>query len=115
MTAQETDPPVAPDHRSYAALRIPASRQYLLFAALAMMADSVEHVISYWIIFEKFQSPALAGFAVIAHWVPFLLGSIWAGALADRYDPRRIIQVGMGLFMLVSLGWGVLFATDTLQ
>jgi len=115
MTAQETDPPVAPDHRSYAALRIPASRQYLLFAALAMMADSVEHVISYWIIFEKFQSPALAGFAVIAHWVPFLLGPIWAGALADRYDPRRIIQVGMGLFMLVSLGWGVLFATDTLQ
>lgn len=115
MTAQETDPPVTPDQRSYAALRIPASRQYLLCASLAMMADSIEHVISYWIIFEKFQSPALAGFAVIAHWVPFLLGSIWAGALADRYDPRRIIQVGMGLFMLVSLGWGILFATDTLQ
>ena len=114
MTNSQADQQVTPDQRSYAALRIPASRQYLLCAALAMMADSVEHVISYWIIFEKFQSPALAGFAVIAHWVPFLLGSIWAGALADRYDPRRIIQVGMGLFMLVSLGWGILFATDTL-
>ena len=68
-----------------------------------MMADSVEHVIGYWIIFEKFQSPSLAGFAVIAHWVPFLLCSIWAGALAGRYDPRRI-QAGMALFMLVSLG-----------
>ena len=100
--------------KSFIALRHPAARMYLIGAALAMMADSVEHVISYWIIFEKFQSPALAGFAVIAHWVPFLLGSIWAGALADRYDPRRIIQVGMGLFMLVSLGWGILFATDTL-
>jgi len=114
MTSSEPFKPVTPDQRSYAALRIPASRQYLIFAALAMMADSVEHVISYWIIFEKFQSPELAGFAVIAHWVPFLLGSIWAGALADRYDPRRIIQVGMVLFMLVSLGWGILFATDTL-
>ena len=43
------------EQRSYAALRYPASRNYLLGAALAMMADSVEHVISYWIIFEKFQ------------------------------------------------------------
>jgi MFS family permease len=105
----------APDRRSYAALRYPAGRSYLLFAALAMMADHVEHAISYWIIFEKFDSPSLAGFAVISHWVPFLLGSIWAGALADRFDPRRIIQIGMTLFIAVSLGWGVLFATDSLQ
>ena len=115
MTTADPQQPSTPDMRSYAALRYPASRIYLLGAALAMMADSVEHVISYWIIFEKFQSPSLAGFAVIAHWVPFLLCSIWAGALADRYDPRRIIQAGMILFMLVSLGWGILFATDALE
>jgi MFS family permease len=105
----------APDTRSYAALRIPGSRTYLMFSALAMMADSIEHVISYWMIFDKFQSPTLAGFAVIAHWVPFLLFSIWAGSLADRFDPRRIIQIGMGLFMLVSFGWGVLFLTGSLE
>jgi MFS family permease len=80
-----------------------------------MMADSIEHVISYWIMFQKFQSPALAGFAVISHWVPFLLFSIWSGGLADRFDPRRIIQVGMFVFMSVSLAWGLLFATDTLE
>jgi MFS family permease len=115
MTTADPQQPTTPDTRSYAALRYPASRMYLAGAALAMMADSIEHVISYWIIFEKFQSPSLAGFAVIAHWVPFLIGSIWAGALADRYDPRRIIQAGMALFMLVSLGWGILFATDSLE
>lgn len=104
-----------PDHRSYAALRYPASRAYLLFAAMAMMADHIEHAISYWMIFEKFNSPALGGFAIVSHWVPFLLGSVWAGALADRYDPRRIIQIGMGLFILVSLAWGALFLTDSLQ
>lgn len=110
-------PPAGHGHpeQTYAALRHPASRTYLIGAALAMMADSVEHVISYWMIFDKFHSPTLAGFAVIAHWLPFILFSIWAGGLADRYDPRRIIQAGMGLFMLVSLGWGVLFMTDSLQ
>ena len=32
------------------------------FAAyvLAMMADNIEHVISYWVVFQKFHSPALA-------------------------------------------------------
>ena len=115
MTDAAPTEEVQHDPRSYAALRYPASRKYLLGAALAMMADSVEHVISYWIIFDVFESPSLAGFAVIAHWLPFLLGSMWAGALADRYDPRRIIQAGMILFMLVSLGWGILFATDSLE
>jgi MFS family permease len=80
-----------------------------------MMADSIEHVISYWIMFEKFQSPALAGFAVISHWLPFLLFSLWSGGLADRYDPRRLIQAGMVLFMAASIGWGVLFLTDSLE
>src|SRR5262245_42664752 len=80
-----------------------------------MMGDSVEHVISYWMIYQKFRSPALGGFAVLSHWLPFLLFSITSGALADRFDPRRIIQIGMVLFMLCSLGWGVLILTDSLQ
>jgi MFS family permease len=100
---------------SFPALRQPVFRGYFLGAASAMMADSIEHVISYWIMFEKFRSPALAGFAVIAHWVPFLLFSIWSGGLADRFDPRRLIQIGMAIFMAVSIAWGVLFLTDTLQ
>jgi MFS family permease len=72
-------------------------------------------VISYWVIFQKFKSPALAGFAVISHWLPFLLFSVYVGSLSDRFDPRRIIQLGMLLFMGVSVAWGVLFLTDTLQ
>jgi MFS family permease len=80
-----------------------------------MMADNIEHVISYWVIFQKFHSPTLAGFAVISHWVPFLLFSVYMGALADRYDCRKLIQVSQGMFMLASLAWGLLFLTDTLQ
>ena len=87
------------------------------FAAyvLAMMADNIEHVISYWVVFQKFHSPALAGFAVLSHWLPFLLFSVAVGALADRFDPRRIIQCGMLLFIVASAGWGIFFITDTLQ
>jgi MFS family permease len=107
--------PAAPAHRSFAALRHRGYRGFFASNAAAMMADSIEHVISYWVIFEKFKMPELAGFAVISHWAPFLLLSVFSGALADRYDPRRLIQIGMLLFMSVSVAWGVLFLTDTLE
>jgi MFS family permease len=113
LTAQASSQPEP--HRAFASLRQPGYGAYLTGTMLAMMADSIEHVISYWIIYEKFKSPALGGFAVISHWLPFLLFSVWSGALCDRYDSKRIIQFGMVLFMLCSLGWGVLFITDTLQ
>jgi MFS family permease len=101
--------------RSFAALRHRGYRGFFFSSAGAMMADSIEHVISYWVIYEKFKSPMLGGFAIISHWLPFLLLSVFAGALADRFDPRRIIQLGMALFMFVSLAWGILFLTDTLE
>ena len=47
--------------------------------------------------------------------MPFLLFSVYMGALADRYDCRKLIQVSQGMFMLASLAWGLLFLTDTLQ
>ena len=102
-------------HIAFAALRHRGFRAYFLLSALAMMADNIEHVISYWVIFGKFHSPALGGFAVVSHWLPFLLFSVYSGALADRFDPRRMIQLGMALFMGVSVTWGILFITGTLQ
>ncbi len=88
---------------------------YFIATAMAMLADNIEHVISYWVIFQKFHSPTLGGFAVVSHWLPFLAFSVYSGALADRFDPRRIIQLGMLLFMGVSILWGVLFLTGALQ
>ena len=114
MTAPHGQAAAVPP-QSFAALRHPGYRAYFTGSALAMMADSIEHVISYWIIFQKFHSPALGGFAILSHWLPFLFFSVWSGALADRFDPRRLIQLGMGLFMVASLGWGVLILTDTLE
>jgi MFS family permease len=100
---------------SFAALRHPGFRVYFVTTALAMAADQVEHVISYWVLFEKFQSPALAGFAVLSHWLPFLFFSVYFGAMADRFDSRRIIQIAMIMYMAVSFAWAVLLYTDTLE
>ena len=111
----DRSPSHAPSEQSFAALRHPVFRAYFFTSALAMMADAIEHVISYWMMWEKFHSQSLGGFAVVSHWLPFLLFSVYTGALADRFDPRRIIQLGMVCFIIVSLTWGYLFITDTLE
>jgi MFS family permease len=113
MPKPEAAPP-APAKRSFAALRHRGFQAQFSTFVIAMMADNIEHVISYWVLFQKFHSPALAGFAVVSHWLPFLLFSVASGALADRFDPRRLIQCGMGLFILASLAWGYFFFMGTL-
>jgi MFS family permease len=80
-----------------------------------MMADNIEHVISYWVVFEEFESPALGGYAVVSHWAPYLLGGVFFGALADRYDCRKLFLIAMAIFMGVSFGWAYVFWTETTQ
>src|SRR5262245_29682228 len=110
-----TTPEAPPRPKAFGALSAPGYAMYLATFMLTMMADNVEHVISYWLVFQKFQSAALGGFAVVSHWVPYLGFSVFVGALNDRFDSRRLIQAGAVLFMLVSIGWAYFFVTDSLQ
>ena len=99
----------------FAALRIGPYRRYFVLCVLSMIADNIEHVISWLVMFQTFHSPALAGFAVISHWVPFLLFSLHMGALADRYDCRKLIQISQVLYIVASVAWGVLFLVGRLE
>ena len=100
---------------AFAALRHPSFRFFFIGTMLAMMADNIEHVVSYWLLFQKFHSPTLAGFAEVSHWTPFLLLSVYFGGIADRYDCRKVIQIAQILFMGVSASWAVLFFTGTIE
>ncbi len=99
----------------FAALRARWYKGYLAGGSLMMAGDNAEHAITYWVMWQTFHSPLLAGFAVISHWLPHLLFSIPFGGLADRFDCRRIIQVSCAAFGVASLIWGFLFLTETLQ
>jgi len=115
VTRSPLPAPGPPPGTKFGALQHRDYRRYFALVLLSATADNIEHVISYWVIFQAFHSPMLAGFAVISHWVPFLLFSVYAGSLADRYDCRKLIQVSQGLFALASFAWAVLFLTGTLR
>jgi MFS family permease len=113
--ASELADSAAPTKVAFAALHHKDFRVYFIGTMLAMMADNIEHVISYWLLYQKFQSPTLAGFAVLVHWTPFLLFSVYFGAMADRYDCRKVIQLAQLMYMGVSAAWAFLFWTDAIE
>ncbi|HEX6439829.1 MAG TPA: MFS transporter, partial [Candidatus Binatia bacterium] len=100
---------------AFAALHHRDYRRYFLVNLFSTMGDNIEHVISYWLLFQKFHSPVLGGFAVISHWTPFLFFAVYFGALADRHDCRKVIQASQFLYATVSLTWAILFLTDTIE
>jgi MFS family permease len=99
----------------FGALRARWYKSYLTGGSLLMAGDNAEHAITYLVMWQLFESPLLAGFAVVSHWLPHLLFSIPFGDLADRFDCRRIIQISCGLFVIASLTWGVLLLNEALQ
>jgi len=107
--------PITTQKVAFAALQHRHFRCFFFSTMLAMMADNIEHVISYWVLFQKFQSPVLAGFAVISHWTPFLFLSVYFGGLADRHDCRRLIQIAQVMYMFVSAAWACFFFTGTIE
>jgi MFS family permease len=104
----------SPSPRSFAALRNPQYRNFYICSTFAAAADSMEHVVSYWVLFQMFNSPTLGGVAVLTHWLPFLFFSVYAGSLADRFDRRKLIQISQTLMMSVSFGWAITILTGTL-
>jgi MFS family permease len=113
--SSDTSPSAPIRPRAFASFANRDFRIFFFASSAAMMADNIEHVISYYVIFQKFHSPALGAFAVVSHWVPFLLLAGYTGALADRFDVRRLIQISMCLFIGVSIGWGVMFQNDSTE
>src|SRR5260370_1472254 len=87
------------DSTRFAAFRSPDSRNYIVGASMSMAGDSIEHVISYWVLYQQFHSPALAGFAVISHLIPALF-SVDFGAWAARSHSPKIVPFPQLLFMV---------------
>ena len=101
--------------RRFPALTVPHFRVYAATGLLSMAGDNVEHVIGYWVIWQMTHSPFWLGYAVVAHWLPFTLFSLYSGSLADRFDCRRLINFSQALYVFVSFAWGFLYLTDQLQ
>lgn len=78
-------------HDPYAALRHVAYRRYLIGSFCANVGRQMTSVAVAWQIYQWTHSATALGLVGLLNVVPLLVCSLPAGALADRFDRKRII------------------------
>ena len=108
------DAAAVPPTIRFAALQVPEFRWYWLTSWISSTGDGMENVIRGLLVVQLVglgAAPFWLGMMVFAHWVPFTLFSLYGGALADRYDNRKVQIVAQ--LLLMTAAFGVAAATLT--
>lgn len=99
------DPAAAPDRPrdgTFAVLRHSAFRWIWLGAMVSNIGNWMEAVGQSWLVQQQTASPFLVECLAASEFVPVVLLSLYAGALADRYDRRKLLLAGQIAMMVLA-------------
>jgi MFS family permease len=94
-------------HRDY--------RIYYLGLVASVMSHQGMMAAQGWLVFDITGQPLALGFVGAAQAIPGLIFNLVAGALADRFDPRRMILIGEGAAALLITTLAALVFTDVVK
>src|SRR3981081_2523229 len=97
-----------PPHRKLGAL---SHRNYRLFFAgqiVSTVGTWMQSVAMPWLALELTHNGFLVGLVLAAQFTPVLVGSQFAGVVADRFRKRNVLLVTQSVFMVPSFGLFVL-------
>jgi MFS family permease len=100
--------------RALGALRDPRFRLYSTGVLISLTTKSVEGAAYGYVVLLVGGSAATLGVIGFLSTIPNLILALPAGALADRYDQRRLLVAFQGASMLVPVSLAVLSAADSL-
>ena len=101
--------------RAVASLRHRRFRLFSTGVLLSLVGNWVEAAAFGYVVLLLGGSAATLGLIGFLNTIPNLVFGLPAGALADRYDRRKLILVFQGANMLVAVLLAVLWATDSLS
>ena len=78
-------------------------------------ANQMRQAFNLYLVYDLSESALLVGFTGIFQVIPALTLGLFAGALADVFDRRRMLMVVNALSTLPALGLGALLLTDSLE
>ncbi len=104
-------PPDEPTrHDPYEALRVKPFRNYLIAGTLVSIGTAGQGLAIAWEVYQRTGREMDLAWVALMQAIPMLLLTLPAGVLADRYDRRKIMLVGMLGTTLTSIGLGILSA-----
>ena len=112
VPAEEATP--TPPARVLAALHSPLFRRYSAGVLLSLIGNWVEAAAYGYVVLLLGGSAATLGLIGFLNTIPNLVFALPAGALADRYDRRKLLLVFQTLNMALAAALAVTWATGTL-
>jgi MFS family permease len=100
---------LALNSRTFSSLR--KHRNYRLFFSGQLISVSgtwMQDTALPWLVLQLTHSPVYVGLLVFARYAPFMAFGLFAGALADRFDNRRVVIGTQASSMLIAAGLAVL-------
>jgi len=82
---------------------------------LAATASWIHQVVTNWLIFELTDSPLMLGLNGIFTSIPFLITSLYGGALADRMDRRKILVISQVISTFLAIIPVILTGLDVIR
>ncbi|MBM2809846.1 MAG: transporter [Chloroflexi bacterium] len=96
----------------FSAMRYPNYRLYWFGQFPSVLAWNMQHVAMAWLVFHLTNSPAMLGISGLAQTVPNIAISMVAGAMADRWDRKRLLIITQSSTALIYLALGVLASAE---
>jgi MFS family permease len=112
VPAKEREP--APPARVLAALRSPLFRRYSAGVLFSLIGNWVEAAAYGYVVLLLGGSAATLGLIGFLNTIPNLVFALPAGALADRYDRRKLLLIFQSLNMALAAALAVTWQTGTL-
>lgn len=89
-------------------------RRWFLAQSLAASGNFTQAAALSWIVLQLTGKAVDLALITTASFLPLLLGGVWAGGLADRYDRRSILLVTQTTLLSISATLAILSAVDAL-
>jgi MFS family permease len=99
----------------FAALRHRNYRLYWIGALVANTGDWMDQVAFAWLMWELTNSAGYLGLLAFFRGIPILFFTLFGGALADRFERRRLMQVTQSFAMVLALLLAALVYTGVVQ
>lgn len=91
-------------------LRDPAFGPFLVGKTVSACGNWIQQITAAVLMFELSRSTLMVGLVSAAMFAPPLLLSLWAGALSDRFDRRRVLLIARSVSTLAAAAPAVLLA-----